>query len=74
MPVAVLSLSWNVLVHPKVAHSLSLEIFFDAAVGKVCVSFLLSACYSMIQYSREKSFMKYSITAGFLTLSGGIEM
>ena len=63
MPLAVPSLSYNVLKHPKAAHSLPFVIFFAEAKERVCVSFLLSACFFMIQYSREKSSMKYSLSS-----------
>ena len=48
----------NVLEHSKAAHTLPHLVFFAEAEKRDCVSFLLSACFPMIQYSREKPYMK----------------
>ena len=61
MPVAVPSLSYNILEHPL--HSLSLLVFFAEAEERGCVSFSLSLCFSIIQFSREKSSMKYPFSS-----------
>ena len=63
MPLAVPSFSYNVLKYPKAANSLPFVIFFAEVKERVCVSFLLSACFVMIQYSRGKSSMKYSLSS-----------
>ena len=47
--------------HPKAAHSLPLPVFFAEAEVRGCVSFFLFECFSMIQYSKEKSFTKYRL-------------
>ena len=44
--------------HPKTAHSLPLLVFFVEPKEMVCVISLLSVCFSMIQYNKEKSSMK----------------
>ena len=61
MAVAVPSLSQNEFEHPKAAHSLPLLVFFVEAEERGCVSCPLSVCFSKIQYSREKSSMKYPL-------------
>ena len=61
MPVAVPSLSQNVLEHSKAAHSLPLLVFFAEAEERGCVSFSLSVFLSMIQYNREKSSRNISL-------------
>ena len=61
MPVAVPSLSYNLFEDPKAAHSLPLLFCFSEAEERGCVSFSLYVGFSTVQYSREKSFMKYHL-------------
>ena len=58
MPAVVPFILQNVLEQPKAAHTLPLVVFFAEAEKRDCVSFLLSACFPMIQYNREKPSMK----------------
>ena len=52
----------KVLEHPKVVHSLPLLVFFAEAEERGCVSFSLSACFSRIHCSREKSSIIYPLS------------
>ena len=54
---------FTVLENLKAPHSLLLLVFFTEAEERGCVSFMLSACFSMIQYSRKKSLMKYHLSS-----------
>ena len=58
MPVAMPSLLQNVLEHPRAAYPLPPLVLFAEAEERGCVSFSLSVCFSMIQYSKEKTPMK----------------
>ena len=58
MPLAMPSLLQNVLEHPKAAYPLPPLVLFAEAEERGCVSFSLSVCFSMIQYSKEKTPMK----------------
>ena len=50
------------IVAGEAAHSLPVLVFLPEAEERGCVSFSLSVCFSMIQYWRDKSFMKYLLS------------